>query len=219
MPIIQSNGDATELNVTAEIPANLISRIRSLWGRSNEISTTFLTQTGRIRHPKIKPASNSFGGDGFYQRIRGLFADGIEYSLALITYIAASPAPLAPVGEVWHSLKPLESSPIIKGGNYDITYEFVGRKLLHLYACFTIKRLDGTVLIEKGFSLQPGGITIDNTDVTADGKDIITGTVFLLPHETLDLPEEVKYAVCISDKNKSTRKYFTNTGFLRVVSP
>ena len=218
MPIIQSYGDSTEENQTAEIPLTLIRRIRMLWGRSNEPNQTFLTQTGRIRHPRVKRAINDFSAQGFYKRIRMLFGNSTERVKTFLTYVVASPAPIAPTGSVWHNLKPIEETVIIRGCNYDIHYEFVGKKLLHLYACFSIKKLDDTVLIEKGFKLSPGGITVDRTDVI-DGKDQIVGTVFLLPHETLDLPEEVKYSVCISDKNRSTRKYFTNFGFMKTVAP
>lgn len=219
MPIIQSYGDSKDENQTAEIPVTLIRRIRMLWGRANETSQTFLTRTGRIRHPRLKGAINDFSAQGFYKRIRGLFGNAVEYTKTFSTYIVASPAPISPIGRVWHNLTPIEETVIIRGGNYDIHYEFIGKKLLHLYACFSIKALDDTVLIEKGFKLQPGGITVDRTDVLDDGKDQIVGTVFLLPHETLKLPEEVKYSVCVSDKNRSTRKYFTNFGFLKTIAP
>lgn len=219
MPNVFAYGLATTPNITTDIPLNLLARQRMLFGRATETTTMFFFNAGRLRHPRIVAGKNTMANTGFTKRLRSAFVDLIVKNITKAFFSVSSPASLVPTGQVWHNLKRLEESPIIRGGNYDIHYEFVGRKLQHLYTTFTIKTLSNEVLIEKGFALVNGGVCVDSAIVLENGKDQITGSVFLLPHETQKLPEEVKYSVSIGDLNNSSRRYFTNFGFLTTIAP
>lgn len=218
MPNVFLYGASKETNETPEIAITFLGRIRLAFASLKDTSFMKAFLIGRLRHPKVHRAFNQFVANGFFERIRQPFVDLITYTKALAYFAVSSPASLVPEGQVWHDTKSLESSPIIRGGNYDISYEFVGKKLETLFVNFTIKSLSGETLIDKGFRLIPGGICVDSI-VKLNEKDQITGSIFLLPHETTNLPEEVKYAISIGEKNLSSRRYFTNMGFMTTVNP
>lgn len=214
MPIV--SGTQVNIAATTETPTVLNSLIKIILGGFALISTQTQTPpalTGRDRSPRLAMGRT----EGTIALIRPLRRRRSPVLISGTTetpesrYVV-SPAIPAPEVHLFHDLKAIENSAVIRGASFDLSFIATGWKLSTLWVDFQIKDLSDRLLIHKRYSLNPGGAIVDESVLLDNGMEQIKGTIFILPEETKKLPEECKFAFLIG--NNATRKYEPICGHL-----
>ena len=216
MPLILGSATIPVVSQTAEVAALDLVRERGALIRMDAVTQTAPAITGRDRSPLITTAFNLLKTTiNKYERHRhGLSTISPETATSVVPWVF-SPSVPAPTVELFvDDLLPISESTIKRGSSFNLTYILTGYRLGYLFAEFEILTLGNTPVISKKVELMPGGISEDDTTILANGEEQIIGTVFILPHETQNIPgDECKYSFRVG--NQSTRKYQPVCGYLR----